>query len=167
MAAQDPKRGPGRPEALDATAREVLVALLTAGVSRAAAARYVEVSPQTLANTADRDPAFAKRLELAEASHLFEHALVVEMASQKNWRASAWALGRLAPDRFGDPNRRALRRSRVNRLRRWLKRAPERVGRILDEELPTEASTEAKRRACDRLVRWFERLLNPDQPAGS
>ncbi|QDT68609.1 hypothetical protein MalM25_15320 [Planctomycetes bacterium MalM25] len=165
--AQDPSRSRGRPEALDAAAREVLVALLTVGVSRAAAARYVEVSPQTLANTADRDPAFAKRLELAEASHLFEHARVVEMASQKNWRASAWALGRLAPDRFGDPNRRSLRRSRTSRQRRWLKQAPDLIGRILEEELPAKASAAAKRRVRDRLVRLCERLLNPDRSAGS
>ncbi len=160
-------RGRGRPEALDATAREVLVALLSAGVSRAAAARYVEVCPQTLSNTADRDPAFAARLDLAGASHLFEHARVIEMASQENWRASAWALGRLAPARFGDPERRTLRRSRTKSQRRLLVETPTKIERILDEELPSGLPAPARRRITDRFVAWCERVLRPDLPTGS
>lgn len=162
--AEKPDRRRGRPEALGVTAREVVVALLTAGVSRAAAARYVGVCPQTLKNTADRDLAFASRLDRAEASHLLQHARVIGVASEASWRPSAWALERLLPDRFGDPDRRTLRRSRARRRRRLLALWPGHIRRVLDEELSGHAP--AKNRIVKRLMDWCEALLNTDGAVG-
>ena len=94
MVTPQPRRG--RPPALDATKREVVAALLTAGWTRARAARYVGVSPQTVLNTAARDPEFAARLARAEARCRIEHFQNIAAASGRSWRASAWALERLA-----------------------------------------------------------------------
>lgn len=95
------KRRRGRPPSLDATKREVVVALLTAGWTRTRAARYVGVSPQTLINTAARDPAFATRLSNAEAVARVEHYCNIAAASGRSWRASAWALERLSASDLG------------------------------------------------------------------
>ena len=164
---EEPSSRCGRPGALDATAREVVVALLTAGVSRAAAARYVGVSPQTVRNTANRDAVFAAQIDRAEASCFFQHARVISAASRQNWRASVWALERLVPDRFGDPDRRSLRRSQAKARLRLLAHSPDRIRRILDEELPNHVGLVAKQAIVDRLTAWCERLLSPDASSGS
>lgn len=164
---EEPSRRRGRPDAIDATAREVLVALLTAGVSRTAASRYVGVSPQTLRNTVRRDAELAARLDHAEASHVFDHARVIRRASQESWRASVWALEKLAPDRFGDPERRTLRRSQARARLRKLDEAPAQIRRILDEELPSHVTPACKRAIVDRLSAWCQGLLRAGAPSGS
>ncbi len=90
----------GRPPALDVTKREVGVALVSVGCTRTQAAKYLEVSPQTVLNTARRDPEFARRLNRAEADLQRKHLRNVRSACGRSWRASVWALQQLAPERF-------------------------------------------------------------------
>lgn len=103
------QRPVGRPPALDATKREVAIALVAVGCTRAQAARYLEVSPQTLANTARRNPEFGQRLDRAEANLQREHLRKIRTPDGRSWRASAWALQQMAPARFAAPEEPATR----------------------------------------------------------
>lgn len=139
MASQEASRRPGRPPALDATKREVVVALVAAGWPRSRAARYVGVSPQTVLNTAGRDSEFAGRLDRAEAELRRDHLTNLAAVSGRSWRASAWALERLAPDRFSP---------RVGAAE-----ALEAFRRVLCEEIADEPLREWLLRRLEALVR--------------
>jgi hypothetical protein len=93
----------GRPQTLDESKKKTIIAILSVGCTRAAAASYVNCNPKTISNTAKRDPYFAEQLthvELAvEAAHL---ANILKAAKEKrHWRASAWALERIFPEKYG------------------------------------------------------------------
>jgi hypothetical protein len=96
----------GRPPALDETKKSQILALLKTGCGKLTAA--VDCHPQTIANTAKRDPEFAQKLALAENAAQLIHLENLNRAASdaKYWRASAWALERLNPDRFArsDPD---------------------------------------------------------------
>ena len=80
-----------------------LLTLLAIGCSRRRAAAVVGCSPSTIARYAVRDPEF--RQQLADAEQLVElHALRAIRTAFHNpryWRAAAWSLERMSPDRFG------------------------------------------------------------------
>jgi hypothetical protein len=101
------QRGPGRPPVLDDANRRLLCALLTAGCSRAEAARYAGCTVNTLRRTAARDAAFAAQLQQAEIGRQLNELEKVRGASNKSWRAAAWLLRHYNPRRFS-PNRRDL-----------------------------------------------------------
>lgn len=103
----------GRPRVLDHAKRDVIIALVSVGCTRTYAARYLKISPQTVLNTAARDPEFAKQLEQAAASYKVENLKRVNAASQRNWKASAWVLERVDPQRFANPKSRIARRLAV------------------------------------------------------
>ncbi len=81
--------------------RELFAALLL-GLNRKVAADCVGCSPQTIWRTARRDPEFAKRLRQLEGKSELAllHSVQVAAKDEKNWRAAAWALERLFPDRY-------------------------------------------------------------------
>ena len=56
----------GRPPVLDKEKQEKILVLLSSGCSRRTAALYFNCDPRTIANTAQRDPAFAARLARVE-----------------------------------------------------------------------------------------------------
>lgn len=93
----------GRPQVLDEHKKKTILALLNVGCTRRTAAGYVNCDPKTIYNTAQRDPAFAERLARAENAAEFAHLANLNKAGQelRYWRASAWVLERLFPDRFG------------------------------------------------------------------
>lgn len=156
MAKPEPT-GRGRPESLDPTAREVVIALVSAGLSRTAAARYLGVSPQTVFNTANRDPEFARRLDRAAAELLATHAGVVLGVSRRNWRASAWALAQLAPGRFTAPLGAPYAGSMV--AARLLEALAEAVPAIVEQELG-ELTAGRRQRLAERLLRAVDGALN-------
>jgi hypothetical protein len=92
----------GRPHVLDEKKKSQILALIKTGCGKLAAAGAVNCHPQTIANTAKRDADFAKRLALAENASMLTHLENVNRAGSdvKYWRASAWVLERLNPDRF-------------------------------------------------------------------
>jgi hypothetical protein len=93
----------GRPRILNATKRSEICAILAVGCSRATAAQYVGCHPDTIRNTAQRDPEFAAALEQAESRHELKHLALINKAAEegKYWRAAAWALERKYPGRYG------------------------------------------------------------------
>jgi hypothetical protein len=91
---------------LDEKKKSRIIAILRSGCSRLTAAHSVNCDPKTIFNTAKRDPEFAAKLALAEDAVELVHLDNINKAGRdvKYWRASAWLLERLHPDRFGKSN---------------------------------------------------------------
>ncbi len=91
-----------KPIKLDAFKQKELLAILSVGCSRRAAARYVGCSLSTIQAHAKRDEVFADKLRRAESKSEFLHMKNISAAGQEQryWRASAWALERLNPNDF-------------------------------------------------------------------
>jgi hypothetical protein len=70
----------GRPEILDESKRNIILAILSVGCSRATAAAYVHCAPRTIYNTARRDPAFARRMIKAEMTVMLQTLFNLRMA---------------------------------------------------------------------------------------
>jgi hypothetical protein len=98
-------RTPDPREALDPMKQVMVIALLTCGFSRRAAARHVGCSHSSIARAVARDPHFAAQLIDAEYRADFNALKIVRNAAQqeKYWRAAAWILERRLPDDFGPP----------------------------------------------------------------
>jgi hypothetical protein len=88
---------------LDETKKREVFAILTVGGTRLMAAQYVGCHVETIRNTALREPGFADQLRKAELGPEITFLRNIQQASKdpKQWRASAWALERLYPDRYG------------------------------------------------------------------
>ena len=92
----------GRPPKLDSHKRGQVLGVLAVGGSIATAAAAVGCCVRTIYNTAQRDPEFFDQLRNTRAMHevkLLKH--IDDAAAQsKYWRAAAWKLERLYPDRY-------------------------------------------------------------------
>jgi hypothetical protein len=82
--------------------RKTIIALVTNGSSRRAAARYVGCSASTISRTVARDPRFAAELARAEQTTEIGLLRAIHAAAKetKHWRAAAWLLERRSPDDF-------------------------------------------------------------------
>ena len=94
---------PGRKPLLDEAKRREICEILAVGGTRTMAAAYVGCSLDTIARTAQRDRMFAKQLRKASVECEICCLRNLSNAAQdpKNWRAAAWALERLYPERYG------------------------------------------------------------------
>jgi hypothetical protein len=94
-------RGPGRPRALDDIKRGQVCALISAGCGVEGAARYVGCAASTIRREALRDADFSAQLRRAHLD--CELSLVVSMRefAKRYWRACAWLLERMNPERYG------------------------------------------------------------------
>ena len=92
----------GRPPVLDEVKKAEILAVLATGCSRQSAANYVGCDLKTIYNTAQRDPEFAEKLVSRESSVEVAHLVNLKNAGKETrfWRASAWSLERLLPDRY-------------------------------------------------------------------
>ncbi len=97
---------PGRTPLLDDFKQGEMCAILTMGGSRRTAAKYVGCSPDTIRRTAENDEDFRQRLQQAKSNLELHHLGKIKDAAEKNWRASAWVLERVHPERFAkrDPD---------------------------------------------------------------
>jgi len=88
---------------LDETKKREVFAILTVGGTRLMAAQYVGCHVETIRRKALLDPVFADQLRKAELGPELTFLRNIQLASKdpKQWRASAWALERLFPDRYG------------------------------------------------------------------
>lgn len=92
---------PGRPRALaDAEKRRTVCAMISVGAGIEAAARHVGCSTWTIRREAQRDEAFARQLQEAETAAELMPLRLVRQAAESQWRAAAWLLERMCPERF-------------------------------------------------------------------
>jgi hypothetical protein len=100
----------GRKPVLDQYKKRDIVVIIAMGHSRRTAARYVGCAPSTIANTAERDAAFAKSLRQAEQKSEIDNMKNIQEAAKKAqyWRAAAWILERRNPEDFAPKNPNAL-----------------------------------------------------------
>lgn len=93
----------GRKSVLDGYKRREILAILGVGCSRQVAAKYVGCSVSTIQNTADRDPTFAQKLRRTENASEIGYMENIRNAgrNERYWRAAAWALERLNPEKYG------------------------------------------------------------------
>jgi len=93
----------GRKPVLDGYKRREILAILGVGCSRRVAADYVGCAVSTIQNTADRDPKFAEHLRQKEHGSEIGYLQNIRNAArtERYWRAAAWALERLNPEKYG------------------------------------------------------------------
>ena len=93
----------GRKPVLDGYKRREILAILGVGCSRRVAAAYVGCCVSTIQNTAERDSKFAERLRKNEHASEIGYLENIRNAArtERYWRAAAWALERLHPDKYG------------------------------------------------------------------
>jgi hypothetical protein len=96
------RRRPNGKPVLDDFKKGLIINMVTEGSSQRSAAGAVGCAPSTITRTAQRDRRFG--LDLLQAHELLKMRALRTMnrvADQdKNWRAAAWLLERLEPDRF-------------------------------------------------------------------
>ena len=87
---------------LDEVKRREICALLAAGCSRRAAARYVGCLPSAITATAAREKKFRHELQRSEQRVELGYIKNIQEAAKKSqyWRAAAWALERHNPEDY-------------------------------------------------------------------
>jgi IS30 family transposase len=111
---------PGRPRLLDEIKQHEVCALVTMGCSLNHAARYVGCVPSTIRREARRNPKFNEQLRRASFSAAVTPLQAVREASKKYWRAAAWLLERIDPERFGKPSPLHIRPNQLEAYHRML-----------------------------------------------
>ena len=93
----------GRKPVLDGYKRREILAIVAAGCKREVAAEYVGCDLSTIYRTAQRDADFAEKLRQKELSSEIGYLQNLRKAAQQEryWRAAAWALERINPDKYG------------------------------------------------------------------
>jgi hypothetical protein len=87
---------------LNETKRREICSILAVGGTRAMAATYVGCVTATIRTTAQRLPEFAQQLRKAELGPeiTFLKSIQAAAGDVKHWRAAAWALERMFPERY-------------------------------------------------------------------
>ena len=121
----------GRRPVLDETKKSEIVAILSVGCSQRLAARYVGCAPATIRHTAARDHTFADKLRVVTYNAEIGLLRQIRNAAKKEqyWRAAAWALERVYPQRYA---RRGPDVITVDQIGQLLAR----FAQILTEEVP-------------------------------
>jgi len=93
----------GQRKRLTPQERDEVLAILSVGCSRAAAARCVRCTPYILRRELLENPPFAEQVAKAEEGLELFYLSRIRSASLKeqHWRAAAWVLERRLPDRYG------------------------------------------------------------------
>ena len=149
----------GRRCVLDDKKKDIIIAIVKSGCGRITAARFVECAARTITNTANRDPDFAKKLSQAESAAEIVHIENINRAGRdvKYWRASAWMLERLHPDRFGKSSPDAVSPSQMASLIIQL-------AEIVIQEVPAPKYRKGILKRLDRLLIEARLLDNPITP---
>jgi hypothetical protein len=148
----------GRHLILDEEKRSLILNLLESGCGRATAACAVNCHPNTIVNTAKRDPEFADCLALAERKAEIAHLENVNAAGSnpQHWRASAWFLERVIPEKYGKTNRAAVSQSDMAKL-------VTEVANIIVQEIPVALYRKQVLKRFDALLKQT-RLLRISLP---
>lgn len=90
----------GRKRLLNEASQREICALLSAGCGVTEAAKYVRCTAITIRREAQRNPEFADRIRQAQLTAQLTPLQAMRKASASHWRAAAWLLERIEPDRF-------------------------------------------------------------------
>jgi hypothetical protein len=136
----------GRPPVLDERKQREILAIISVGCSRRCAAYYVRCSPKTIRNTAKRDPEFAENLKQADSHGEVFWMKCINAAAKKEqyWRAAAWALEHIRPERYGKRPPEAITVDQISQLLAQF-------AKIVAEEIPVDKYRKA-------VLRRFEEL---------
>jgi len=99
------------PQPLNVDQRRRACALLALGGTRRVAAEFADCRRLDLEAEIQRDPAFKLMVQQSELRPEIEILRTLQEAARdpKQWRAAAWALERLYPERYGACKRNALK----------------------------------------------------------
>jgi hypothetical protein len=91
-----------RRQKLDEARQREVCAILAVGGTRQMAAHYVGCHVETIRRTARREPQFAQRLRRSEvgAELTLLRSIHAAAGDVRHWRAAAWALERMFPQRY-------------------------------------------------------------------
>jgi hypothetical protein len=99
-----PPRRRGRPRRLNETELCEICAYVSGGLGLEEAAEYVRCSVNTIRREANRNPEFEKDLHDAMLRAQLHPLRAMQKAVATHWRAAAWMLERMFPERFGRPD---------------------------------------------------------------
>ena len=90
----------GRPFAITKEKEEILINMLSDGMSQAKTAQYIGVNEKTIMEHRKRFSEFMERIERAKLeTHKLAHKSI-RVGMLRDWRAGAWWLERTEPERF-------------------------------------------------------------------
>ena len=114
-----------------------VLAILSVGCSRAAAARCVQCTPLILRREIAEHPQFAEQVSKAEEGIEVFCLSNLRKAAQKEqyWRAAAWILERRLPERYGTKKEKTLTAEHVQKFMATCMQ-------VIAEELPDEKQRE-------------------------
>jgi hypothetical protein len=145
-----------RPPVLDDVRRAEVLALATYGFSRRAIANYVGCAPNTIANTAARDPDFALQLRRSTQHFVCRNIENVQRHAMQSPKNSLWLLERLQPDQFARRSPHSITPAQLNRkFQSWIK--------ALVAAAPPDAQT-AVAQAASELAAQHLSNLDDDPP---
>lgn len=105
-----------RPGGLNSHQRAQICAIIAVGCSRSCAASYIGCKVEVIDELAARSRSFRRQLAEAESKHEIAHLENIRTAGKKEWRASAWALERRYPERYGARKQKGLTGKQVSRV---------------------------------------------------
>ena len=125
-----------------------VLAILSAGCSRAAAARCIQCTPYRLRREIMENTKFAAQVAKAEDGLELFYLSRIRNASQKEqyWRAAAWVLERRLPNRYGIKKPESLTADKVQKFMTLCLQ-------IITEELPDD---ELRTKIINRLAEELE-----------
>jgi hypothetical protein len=128
--------------------RDEVLAILSAGCSRAAAARCICRTPYILRREIADNPQFAEQVAKAEEGVELFYLSRIRSAAQKeqHWRAAAWVLERRLPDRYGIKKPESLTAEKVQKFMTT-------CIQIIADELP---DNELREKILNRLTEELE-----------
>src|SRR5690349_4649312 len=115
------------------TKRRDVCKILKLGGTRLLAANYVGITVETIQETALADPEFAEQLRKAELETelMLLRGIQAAAGDVKQWRASAWALERMYPERYA-------RRQPDTITREQMTAVVQALGAVVAGEIPVE-----------------------------
>ena len=141
----------GRPPVLDAEKKAKVLEVVAAGFPIRYAARYVGCDEGTIRHAGQRDPEFYDQVKYAQFRAEYDLVKNIRAASEsgKNWRAAAWSLERLFPDRYGPHHRDEITNEHLVQLSRTYLAI---VKRRVPEPLREEVVKEMRRASAEMMI---------------
>jgi hypothetical protein len=141
----------GRPPVLDAEKKAKVLEVVGAGFPIRYAARYVGCDEGTIRHAGQRDPEFYDQVKYAQFKAEYDLVKNIRSASEsgKNWRAAAWSLERLFPDRYGPHRRDEITNEHIVQISRTYLAI---VKRRVPDPLREEVIKEMRRASAEMMI---------------